>query len=133
MPWNLKMGAYSRLGPEVDCYNVDNIIIGAHVTVSQKAYLCAASHNIRTSDFALVHAPIVIEDQAWVGADSFVGMGVTIGEGAVIGARAVVFKNVAPWVVMGGNPAKEIAKRIVERKSRSSFKKNEDLNNCQPF
>ena len=59
----------------------------------------------------LVTAPIVIEDQAWVAADAFVGMGVRIGQGAVVGARAAVFKDVKPWTVVGGNPAKYIKMR----------------------
>ena len=50
---------------------------------------------------------------SWVAAWAFVGMGVTIGEGAVVGACAVVFKNVEPWTVVGGNPAKFIKKRVI--------------------
>jgi putative colanic acid biosynthesis acetyltransferase WcaF len=49
-----------------------------------------------------------------VATDAFVGMGVTIGEGAVVGARAAVFKDVEPWMVVGGNPAKPIKKRIIK-------------------
>ena len=49
MPWNLEMEEYSCLASEVDCYNVDKIIIGAHSTVSQKSYLCSASHDISNS------------------------------------------------------------------------------------
>ena len=56
----------------------------------------------------------MIEDQAWVAADAFVGMGVRIGQGAVVGARTAVFKNVEPWTVVGGNPAKFIKKRIIK-------------------
>jgi putative colanic acid biosynthesis acetyltransferase WcaF len=55
----------------------------------------------------------VVEDQAWIGAESFVMMGVTIGEGAVVGARAAIFKNVEPWTVVGGNPAGFIKKREI--------------------
>lgn len=111
MPWNLEMHAYSCLAPEVDCYNVAKITIGAHVTVSQKTYLCAASHDITKSDYPLIVAPITLADQAWVGASAFIGMGVTIGQGAVVGASASVFKNVAPWTIVGGNPAKFIKER----------------------
>jgi putative colanic acid biosynthesis acetyltransferase WcaF len=59
----------------------------------------------------LITAPITVENYAWVAADAFIGMGVTIGEGAVVGARAAVFKNIDPWSVIGGNPAKFIKKR----------------------
>lgn len=113
MPWNLEMHEYACLAPEVDCYNVAKITISAHSTVSQKTYLCAASHDITKPNQPLVTKPIVIADQAWVGADAFIGMGVTIGQGAVVGARAAVFKDVAPWTIVGGNPAKPIKKREI--------------------
>lgn len=113
-PANLEMEAYSCLASDVDCYNVDLIKIGANTTVSQGAYLCTASHDIASQLNPLITAPIVIEDQAWIAAGAFVGMGVTIGQGAVVGARAAVFKDVDPWTVVGGNPAKFIKKRIIK-------------------
>lgn len=114
MPWNLEMEEFSVLGSEVDCYNVDKIKIGAHAIVSQKAYLCAASHDISKSNMPLTTAPIIIEDHAWIAADAFIAMGVTIGQGAVVGARSSVYKDVDPWTVVGGNPAKFIKKRIIQ-------------------
>ena len=112
-PWNLEMGEHSCLADEVDCYNVDRVTIGANTTVSQKTYLCTASHDITRPDLPLVTAPIVIADQAWVAADAFIGMGVTIGQGAVVGARAAVFKDVPPWTVVGGNPARTLKQREI--------------------
>lgn len=114
MPWNLEMAEYACLSPEVDCYNVAKISIGAHSTVSQKSYLCAASHDISDPNHPLITAPIVIEDQVWIGASTFIGMGVVVGQGAVVGATASVYKNVEPWTVVGGNPAKFIKNRILE-------------------
>lgn len=114
MPWKLEMAEYSCLSPEVDCYNVDMIRIGAHSTVSQKTYLCTASHDITKSHNPLITAPIVIEDQAWIGASAFIGMGVTIGQGAVVGATASVYKDVEDWTIVGGNPAKFIKKREIK-------------------
>ena len=113
-PANLIMEAYSCLASNVDCYNVDIIHIGANTTISQGAFLCTASHDITNPLNPLITAPIVIEDQAWIAADAFVGMGVSIGQGAVIGARAAVFKDVEPWTIVGGNPAKFIKKRIIK-------------------
>ena len=113
-PANLIMEEYACLASGVDCYNVDIIKIGKGVTVSQGAYLCTASHNINSRKHELITAPIIIEDQAWVAADAFVGMGVTIGEGAVVGARAAVFKDVEPWAIVGGNPAKLLKKRVIK-------------------
>lgn len=105
-PANLVMERYSCLASDVDCYNVAPVRIGANTTVSQGAYLCTASHDISDPLNPLVTAPIVIEDQAWVAVEAFIGMGVRVGQGAVVGARAVVFKNVEPWTVVVGNPAK---------------------------
>ena len=113
-PANLEMGEYSCLASDVDCYNVDKIIIGANTTVSQGVYLCTASHDITNHLNPLITAPIVIEDQVWIAAGAFVGMGVTIGEGTVVGARAAVFKDVEPWTVVGGNPARFIKKRTIK-------------------
>jgi putative colanic acid biosynthesis acetyltransferase WcaF len=114
-PWNLEMGDYSSLGRQVDCYNQGKISIGANTSISQKAYLCASSHDISDSKHALILKPIVIEDQVWVAADAFIGPGVIIGQGAVVGARSAVFKNVEPWSVVGGNPAKFIKKREITK------------------
>ena len=62
----------------------------------------------------LLKPPIGIGDQAWICADAFVGPGVVVGEGAVVGARAVVTKNVEPWTVVAGNPARFIKKRQLD-------------------
>lgn len=105
------MHAYSCLAPEVDCYNVVKVIIGSNSIISQKSYLCAASHDITKANYPLITAPIIVEEQVWIGADVFIGMGVTVAEGCVIGARSCVYKNTEPWMVYGGNPARVIKKR----------------------
>lgn len=112
-PWNLVMEDNAWLGPNVNCYNVNKIIIKKDATVSQSANLCTASHNIYKSSHDLITAPIIIEEKAWIAIEAFIGMGVTIGEGAVVGARAAVFKDVAPWTIVGGNPAKFIKNRVI--------------------
>lgn len=114
MPWNLEMKAHACIGADVDCYNAAKITIGINATVSKGTYLCTASHNISSPGHEQTENPIIIEDRAWVAAEAFVGPGVTIGEGAVVGARAAVFKDVDPWTVVGGNPAKYIKQRILK-------------------
>ncbi len=104
-PWNLEMQKNSCLAAGVICYNVNKVILEAHSTVSQRAVLCTASHDIDSPQHTLTSAPIRICAHAWVAAEAFIGMGVTIGEGAVVGARAAVFRDIAPWHVAGGNPA----------------------------
>ena len=113
MPWHLEMHENSCLAAEVDCYNVNKVILKANTIVSQKAYLCTASHEINNRNFQLITAPIILEDQSWVGASAFIGMGVTIGQGAVVGATASVYKDVPSWTVVGGNPAKFLKNRNI--------------------
>ena len=112
-PWNLEVGRHSCIGPRTKIYNKDIITIGDYCVISQGAYLCTASHDISKKSHDLITKPIIIKNRAWVAAEAFVGMGVTIGEGAVVGARAAVFKDVEPWTVLGGNPAKMIKKSVI--------------------
>ncbi|MGI6497034.1 MAG: putative colanic acid biosynthesis acetyltransferase [Kiritimatiellia bacterium] len=105
------MGDYVCLASNVDCYTVAPIKLGNKVSVSQRSFLCTASHDISDVNRPLTFAPIVIQDFSWIAAQAFVGPGVTIGEGAVVGACAVVTKNVEPWTVVAGNPAGVIKRR----------------------
>lgn len=113
-PWRLRMGRRACLGPGVTCYNQDWVILEDDAVVSQHAYLCTAGHDtdmLNTAGDSLVTSPIVLRAEAWVGARAFIGMGVDVGEGAIVGATASVYKNVEPWTVVGGNPAKVIKMR----------------------
>ncbi len=112
-PWKMELGDFTTLASEVDFYNVDLITIGSNTTVSQGAFICTASHDISDPHMELITSPIRIGSSAWIAANAFVGPGVTIGEGAVAGACSVVFKDVAPWTVVAGNPARIIKQRVM--------------------
>lgn len=114
-PWNLEMGNYSVLGDGVDCYTMDKIFVGDYVTVSQRAFLCTGTHDIRKRAMPLVTRPIRIHDYAWICAEAFVGPGVTIGEGSVVAARAVVKRDCGDWMVSEGNPAVGIRRRVLDQ------------------
>lgn len=110
-PWNIKMGHRACLGPDVICYNQDNVILEDDVVVSQYSYLCTASHDVNmlnTANDSLIIAPITIKEKAWIGSRAFIGLGVTIGKAAVVGATASVYKDVEDNHIVGGNPAKTI-------------------------
>lgn len=115
MPWNLVVGDYTAVGQHVDVYNAAPIIIGDSCVVSERAYLCTASHNIQSPFHEQIEKSIVLGNRSWVAAEAFVGMGVNIGDGAVVGARSAVFKDVEPWTVVGGNPAKFLKKREIKQ------------------
>ena len=114
-PWNLRTGRSVAIDDSVDLYNVDKIIIGNFVAISRRAFLCTASHDISDIDRHLITKPITIGNGVWIGAQAYIAPGVSIGEGAVIGACAVVTKDVAPWTVVAGNPARKVKERPVNR------------------
>ena len=110
-PWNLELGSFVAIDDSVNLYTAEKITIGTKVAISREAFICTASHDIARPNRPLVAAPIRICDGVWIGARAIVLPGVTIGEGAVVAAGAVVTKDVEPWTVVGGNPAKFIKKR----------------------
>ena len=114
-PWNLKTGRSVAIDDQVDLYNVAPITLGHMVSISRRAFLCTASHDISDVGRPLKTAPIKIGNGVWIGAEAYIGPGVTIGDGAVIAARAVVVKNVPAWTVVGGNPAKFIKERPADK------------------
>ena len=112
-PWNLVVGR-SCIGPHTIIYNKDMIKIGDESVVSQYSFLCTAGHDIESLILPMKSSPIIIQDRVWVASQAFVGMGVTLGKGSIVGARSVVIKDVEPWTVVGGNPAKFIKKRVLK-------------------
>ncbi len=112
-PWNLEIGDWSAIGEHAFIYNLGPVSIGRHVTISLRAHLCAGSHDHTDPSLPLLKPPIVVGDQAWICADAFIGPGVTVGEGAVVGARAVVLRDVEPWMIVVGNPARPVKKRVL--------------------
>ena len=114
-PWNLEAGEESAIGEQAFIYNLGRVTLGPRVTISHRAHLCAGTHDHGKPDFPLLRLPIVIGPEAWICTDAFVGPGVTIGEGAIVGARAVAVKDVTPWSIVVGNPARENKKREITR------------------
>jgi len=115
MPWNLEVGDWSAIGEHAYIYNLGQVRLGSRVTLSSHAYICAGTHDYKQPDMPLIKPAISICDQAWVCATAFVGPGVTIGEGSVVGARAVAVKDVPPWQIVAGNPARKIGTRSFDR------------------
>lgn len=111
-PWNLVMADESCIGPGVDCYCVDRVELGPRAVVSQRSFLCTATHDYQQPGLPLATAPIRIESDAWVTAEVYVGPGVTLHEGSVALARAVVVKDVGAWIVVAGNPAVVVRRRM---------------------
>jgi len=111
-PWKVSMGNNVWIGDHAELYSLGEIEIGNDVVISQKSYLCAATHNFTKPSFDMVDKKITIEDQAWIASDVFVAPGVTIGRGALIGARSSVFSDMPTGMICVGSPAKPVKPRI---------------------
>lgn len=114
-PWALSLGKDVSVGPGVNFYNLGGVVLGDRVVISQDVYFCGGSHDYTHPRYPLQRKLIVIKSDVWIGAGAFIGPGVSVGQGAVIGARAVVMKEVPPWKVVVGNPAREIKDRILSQ------------------
>ena len=111
-PWKVTIGEQSWIGDDVILYSLGEIVIGSNCVVSQRSYLCTGSHDFRKPEFPIFSRSIVVEDQAWLAADVFVGPGVRIGRGAVIGARSSVFSDQPAGMLCLGNPARPRRSRL---------------------
>lgn len=111
-PWKVSIGNFSWIGDDVVLYSLGEIEIGANAVVSQRSYLCAASHDYTKPDFPIYANKVCIGPQAWLATDVFVAPGVTVGQGAVIGARSSVFQDLPSMMVCVGSPAKPIKPRL---------------------
>lgn len=117
LPWNLTLGEAASIGEWALIYNLGPVIIGAQATISHRAHLCAGTHDYRDPRLPLRRLPIEVGAQAWVCADAFIGPNVRIGEGAVVGAGAVVLRDVAPWQIVVGNPARYVKRRCLKARA----------------
>ena len=111
-PWKVKIGDRVWIGDNAELYSLGEIEIGDDVVISQKSYLCAATHDFSKPSFDMIDRKITIEDQVWIATDVFVAPGVTIGSGALIGARSSVFSDMPAGMICMGSPAKPVKPRI---------------------
>ncbi|PHR13739.1 MAG: transferase [Aequorivita sp.] len=111
---NLKIGTGCQINENVF---IQGAYIGNNVLIAPNVSILSMSHNYQNTEIPMVFQgetlpnPPTIEDDVWLGRNVVVMPGITIGTGSIIGAGAVVTKNVAPFSIMGGVPAKLIKSR----------------------
>lgn len=114
-PWHLSIGDFSWIGEDVWIDNLVQITIGAHVCISQGAYLCAGNHDWSDPSFGLIVRPIELEEGAWVGTHALVCPGVTIGRSGVAAAGSVITRSIPPFEIHAGNPARFRKRRVIRK------------------
>jgi putative colanic acid biosynthesis acetyltransferase WcaF len=107
-PWRLTLGDHVWIGEEVIILSLAPVVIGSHVCISQRAFLCTGSHDHRSPTFDLVTAPITVGEGTWIGASAFVAPGVSLAPGTLCAAGAVVITDTVAGMRVGGNPAREL-------------------------
>jgi putative colanic acid biosynthesis acetyltransferase WcaF len=110
-PWNLRCGDAACIADDAEVYNHAPVTLDSHAIVSQQACLCSATHDMHDAAFPIVARPIRIGRRAWVCARATVMPGVSLGEGAVLALGSVATKDLAPWTIYGGLPARQIGMR----------------------
>ena len=93
-PWKLTVGDDSWIGEDVWLLNLEPVVIGSDVCISQGALLCTGSHDRNSPTFEFDNAPITVGDGAWIATRATVLRGVTVGADAVVGACALVTRDV---------------------------------------
>ena len=92
-------------------YTTGGLIIGHHVNIGAGVWLVTGTHDINDPHFCDTYKPIAIGNFAWIGMRATILSGVTIGEGAIVMAGAVVTRDVPPFAIVGGVPAKVVKQR----------------------
>jgi acetyltransferase-like isoleucine patch superfamily enzyme len=87
------------------------LVIGDYVDLSPGVWVLTDGHDAHDPRFPEVLAPVTIADHAWIGTRALILPGVTIGEGAVVAAGAVVTRDVDPYTIVAGVPARPIGTR----------------------
>lgn len=111
LPKGLKLGDGVAVGWFAELDARGGIMVDHDTNISSHVKLITGSHDIDDTDFTADFLPIHIGHHCWIGTGATILQGVKIGDGAVVAAGAVVNKDVEPWTVVGGIPAKEIRKR----------------------
>ena len=120
-PPNIFIGKDTIIGERAVLDGRDKLIIGNHVDIASEVMIYNSEHNVNAENFAgvksVVKSPVTIEDYVFIGPRAIILPGVTVKKGAVIAAGAVVTKDVEPFTIVGGVPARYIKERELKNPS----------------
>jgi maltose O-acetyltransferase len=110
-PESITVGEHCTIGDSAFLDGRSGLTIGDCVNLGSHVTIYTRQHDVDSPTFAEVGGPVRVGDHAWIASHALVLPGVTIGEGAVVAAGAVVTRDVAPYTLVGGNPARFIRER----------------------
>ncbi len=117
-PWNIEIGKNVSINNGCTLDGTGGIIVEDSARIATNVGILTADHGYEDKDILIRKqgfriAPIIIGEDAWIGASTNITKGVVVGKGAVIGCSSVVTKNVPDYsVIAGGNPSKIIKYRV---------------------
>lgn len=107
----IEVGASSVIGHNVTLDGRAGIDIGENVNISSEVMIWTKQHDYNDPNFKIVGGKVIIEDFVWISARAIILPCVKIGKGAVVAAGSVVTKNIPPYSIVAGVPARIIGKR----------------------
>lgn len=110
-PRGLLISEGCSIGPKVLLDARKGLEIGKNVTIAYDAIIWTLHHDMNSADFRGYGGKTTIDEYAWICSRSILLPGIHIGKGAVVASGAVVTKDVEPYTIVGGVPAKPIGKR----------------------
>jgi maltose O-acetyltransferase len=110
-PEGVSIDAYTTIGNDIFLDGREGITIGKCVNLAGEVMIFTQEHDVQSPTFAVTGGPVVIEDYVYLGSRVVVLPGVRIGYGAVVASGAVVTKDVPPYTIVGGVPARKIGDR----------------------
>jgi acetyltransferase-like isoleucine patch superfamily enzyme len=119
----LSLGRYSVINANCRLDTRGGISIGEKVAISQDVIILTADHEKDSVDFKGRVRKVIIEDYVWIGTRAIILPGVRIQEGAVVGAGSTVTKDVEPYSVVAGIPARVIGTRPDKLEYNSAYKR----------
>jgi len=119
-PGNVKIGKNVYINHNTDIYGQGGVEIGDYVLIGPNTNILSVNHAFSDwtkpiTEQGITIKKVTIEEDVWICANVTVIPGVTIGKGSIIGANALVAKDVEPYSIMGGVPAKLIKKRFPDK------------------
>lgn len=110
-PPNIEIGEGTVIGDHAFLDGRAKLKIGNNVDIASQVLIYNSEHDLESESFKAIEEPVEIGDYVFIGPRVTIMPGVEIGKGAVVAGGAVVTKNVAPFKIVGGVPAKEIGER----------------------